>query len=97
MRLRFTRQAKQDLDEIADYVREQNPRAAPRVRTAIIDALRILVLFPRIGRLQKMEGVRKFVTRRYPYLVYYTVDDTSEEIVIVTIRHPARGREHSDT
>jgi toxin ParE1/3/4 len=42
-------------------------------------------------------GVRKLVTRRYPYLVYYTVDEASEEIVIITIQHPARDREHSDT
>lgn len=36
MKLRFTRQAKQDLDNIADYVREQNPEAALRVRAAIV-------------------------------------------------------------
>lgn len=55
-----------------------------------------LVVYPRIGRRQKTEGVRKLVTRRYPYLVYYTVDQESEEIVILTIQHPAREREHSD-
>ena len=36
MKLRFTRQAKQDLDNIADYIREQNPEAALRVRAAIM-------------------------------------------------------------
>ena len=40
--------------------------------------------------------MRKLVTRRYPYLVYYTIDDEAEEIVILAIRHPARQREHSD-
>jgi len=54
------------------------------------------VLFPRIGRLQTTEGVRKLVTRRYPYVVYYIVDDTDEQIVLLTIQHPAREREHSD-
>jgi toxin ParE1/3/4 len=96
MKLRFTRRAAQDLHDIADYVREQNPRAALRVRGAILASLRNLILFPRIGRRQSVEGVRKLVTRRYPYLVYYVVDEASEEVVILTIQHPARQREHTD-
>jgi toxin ParE1/3/4 len=96
MRLRFTRQAAQDLSHIADYIRERNPVAARRVRSSIISALQVLVLFPRIGRLQTTEGIRKLVTQRYPYVVYYTVDETEEQIVVLTIQHPAREREHSD-
>ena len=96
MKLRFTRQATQDLNSIADYVSEQNPKAALRVRAAIVESLQTLVLFPYIGRRQKTEGVRKLVTRRYPYLVYYTIDEASEEIVIIAIQHPAREREGSD-
>jgi len=83
-----------DLGEIADYVRERNPEAALRVRSAILESLQNLVLFPQVGRRQKVEGVRKLVTRRYRYLVYYTIDEAAEEIVIITIQHPAREREH---
>jgi toxin ParE1/3/4 len=36
------------------------------------------------------------VTRKYSYLVYYTVDEAAEEIVILNIRHPVRRREHED-
>jgi addiction module RelE/StbE family toxin len=96
MKLRFTRQATHDLNSIADYVSERNPKAALRVRAAIVESLQTLVLFPHIGRRQKAEGVRKLVTRRYPYLVYYIVDQASEEIVIIAIQHPAREREDSD-
>ena len=96
MKLRFTRRATQDLADIADYIRKQNPQAALRVRAAILESLQNLVLFPQVGRQQKVEGVRKLVTRRYPYLVYYTADASAEEIIIITIQHPAREREHSD-
>jgi toxin ParE1/3/4 len=96
MKLYFTRQAKDDLESIAAYIQQQNPEAALRVRDAIIDSLRTLVLFPRIGRRQKVSGVRKILTRRYRYFVYYSVDDSAEEIVILTIQHPARRRQHSD-
>ena len=63
---------------------------------SILNSLQNLVLFPQVGRRQKLEGVRKLVTRRYPYLVYYTIDLTNEEIIILTIQHPAREREHED-
>ncbi len=96
MKLRFTPRATQDLIGIADYVREHSPQGALRVRAAILKSLQNLVRFPRLGRQQKVEGVRKLVTRRYPYLVYYTVDEAAGEVIILTIQHPARDREHSD-
>jgi toxin ParE1/3/4 len=65
MKLRFTRRAAQDLADIADYIRKQNPQVALRVRAAILESLQNLVLFPQIGRRQKVEGVRKLVTRHY--------------------------------
>ncbi|RXH38578.1 type II toxin-antitoxin system RelE/ParE family toxin [Bradyrhizobium zhanjiangense] len=96
MKLRFTPRAAQDLISIADYVREHSPQGALRVRAAILESLQNLVRFPRLGRPQKVEGVRKLVTRRYPYLVYYTLDEEAGEVVILTIQHPAQKREHSD-
>src|SRR5437763_8965496 len=96
MKLRFTPRAAQDLAAIADYIRGHNPAAAQQVRAAILHSLQNLILFPEVGRLQAVEGVRKLVTRKYPYLVYYTVDESGEEIVILTIQHPAREREHED-
>jgi toxin ParE1/3/4 len=96
MKLRFTPRAAQDLAGIADYILERSPQAALRVRAAILESLQSLTLFPHVGRQQKAEGVRKLVTRHYPYLVYYTVDEEAEEIVILAIQHPAQEREHSD-
>lgn len=96
MRLRFTPRATQDLAEIGDYIRARNPQAAARVRTAILATLDMLTRFPRVGRAQTVEGVRKIVTRRYAYIVYYRVDDAAQEIMILTILHPSRQRPYSD-
>ncbi len=90
MKLRFTPRATQDIVEIADYIRQHNPDAAERVRAVLLDALQTLVRFPRLGRAQAVEGVRKLVTRRYAYVIYYIVDEPAEEIAILTVRHPAR-------
>jgi plasmid stabilization system protein ParE len=96
MKLRFTPRAVRDLGDIADYIREHNPQAALRVRDSILESLQSLVLFPQIGRQQELPSVRKLLTRRYRYVVYYTTDDKAGEVVILTIQHPARDREYSD-
>jgi toxin ParE1/3/4 len=96
MKLRFTLRAVENLTELADYIRSRNPVAAQRVRTDIYESLRNLILFPKVGRRQTSEGVRKVVTRKYAYLVYYTVDEASDEIIILNVKHPARERDHSD-
>ena len=96
MKLRFTPQATQDLIDIAAHIRAENPPAADRVRGAILGALQVLVSFPKMGRRQTAEGVRKLVTRRYGYLVYYFVDPELDEIAVLAIRHPARERPAQD-
>jgi toxin ParE1/3/4 len=96
VKLRFTPRAVENLAAIADYIHERSPGAALRVRAAIYTSLQDLILFPHVGRRQKAEGVRKFVTRKYSYLIYYTIDEAAEEIVILSIKHPARWREHED-
>jgi plasmid stabilization system protein ParE len=96
MKLRFTRRAVDNIAELADYIRARNPEAAQAVREAIYDSLKNLLLFPNVGRLQTTEGVRKLVTRKYSYLIYYTVDQAAEEIVVLSVKHGARERDHSD-
>lgn len=96
MRLRFTPRAAADLLAIAEYIRARNPDAALAVRDAILGSLQTLVRFPEIGRRQNVEGVRKLVTHKYRYLVYYAVDRAHDEIAVLTIQHPAHRREYSD-
>ena len=54
------------------------------------------MLFPRVGRPQKQRDVRKLVTPRYAYLVYYLFDETEQEIIVLNVKHPAQKREHAD-
>ena len=96
MKLRLTPRAARDLADIGDYLWERSPGAALRVRDAILQSLQNLSLFPELGRKQEEEGVRKIVTRRYSYRVYYMADEATDEIIVVAIRHPARRPEHSD-
>jgi plasmid stabilization system protein ParE len=89
VRLRFSRQASRDLQDISDYLRRQNPAAAGRVRDAIEHSLRIIAAHPKAGI--GVEGrLRRHGLPRYPYSIFYEVDEDKREIGIVTIRHAAR-------
>lgn len=96
MKLRFTPRAIENLADIGNYLGDRSPAAAHRVRAAIYEALQNLLLFPSAGRLQKVGHIRKFVTPRFAYLIYYLHDEAAAEIVILNIKHPARDREHQD-
>ena len=96
MKLRFTPRAVRNIADVADYLRERNPAAAERVQSDIYDSLQSLILFPHVGRRQTAAGVRRIVTRRYSYLVYYTVDEAADEIVVLNVKHPAGKREFFD-
>jgi plasmid stabilization system protein ParE len=96
MKLRFTPRAVQNIVHISDYLRERNPNAARRVRAAIYQGLDNLLLFADAGRLQSTEGVRKLVTVKCSYLIYYRVDRPNDEIVILSVKHPAQARDYED-
>jgi plasmid stabilization system protein ParE len=96
MRLRFTPRSVQNIAQISDYLRERNPNAALRVRAAIYQGLDNLLLFADAGRVQKTKSVRKLVKAKYSYLIYYQADHNNDEIVILSVKHPAQAREYED-
>ena len=46
--------------------------------------------------MQTVTGVRKIGVRRYPYLIYYVVEDTAKVIAVFTIQHAASERDYTD-
>jgi len=96
MKLRFTLRAIENLPEINDYILARSPAGARRVQADIVESLQTVTLFPKVGRRQSVAGVRKFVTRKYSYLIYYALDDEADEIIVLSLKHSAREREHSD-
>jgi plasmid stabilization system protein ParE len=96
MKVRFSPRAKRDLADIAGYIRSHRPSAGPRVRDTILASLEILRLHPEVGRRQNRPNVRKLVVNRYPYIIYYTPDSESAEIVVLAIQHTAQDRMFDD-
>ena len=84
---RFTARALNDLDNIWNYISENNLKAANRVEEAIFDACNRLARFPQLGsRRSEITAlpVRFWTVTSFPnYIVVYRPDRKPLEIVAV--------------
>jgi len=88
MRVRYTRRAFADRQAIFEYLNQYDPRAAQRVKEFIKEKINSLTYSPRRARFVQDLGVHSLWLGRYPYIVYYRVQD--DVVSIVHIRHAAR-------
>ena len=82
--------AAQDITEIWEFIAEDNPLAARRVREEILDCIRRLVPFPNQGH------VRPDLTSRplrfqtiYDYLIAYAADE--RPLLVIGVLHGRRS------
>jgi plasmid stabilization system protein ParE len=68
---------------------QTRPRCHPRCTRATVPV-------SPCGTPQTAEGLRKIVTRKYPYLIYYTVGDDADEVLVIAIQHAAQEREFNN-
>lgn len=88
MRLRYTRPALADLDDILDYTAVRSPQSAARVHARIDAVLQLLLRHPNIGARTDDPTVRRITTKPYPYLIFYEV--AGDDLVVHAVRHGAR-------
>ena len=74
MRVSWPVRADRDLEQVFDYVLEQNPGAARRVQHAIHDQVDRLGEFPGLGRPGRVPNTRELMIARSPYIAAYEVD-----------------------
>jgi toxin ParE1/3/4 len=91
LNLRYTPNALAELADILAYVAERSPQGARNVQARIQAITTLLLQYPLSGQLTSESGLRRIVTPPYPYLVFY--ETTTEEVVIIGVRHAARGPE----
>jgi toxin ParE1/3/4 len=88
MKIRLSRRAFSDLEEIFSYIARDNPVAAAAVVDRVQVSIALLADFPDIGHLTDRADFRVLPAGRYPYLIFYEV--ASDAIVIHRVRHAAR-------
>ncbi|MCO6185009.1 type II toxin-antitoxin system RelE/ParE family toxin [Rhizobium sp. L1K21] len=75
MHVRFSHNARVDLNKIHHYIQERNPAAAERVAAAIILLAYQLENFPFLGRPGRVAGTREISIPKYPYFMVYTISE----------------------
>jgi plasmid stabilization system protein ParE len=88
MKVRFTPRARNDLAAILIYLDERSPKGARNVKRAIHKTIELIGQSPESGRRAGIQETRVLPAGRFPYLVYWSIEDG--EAWLVHIRHAAR-------
>jgi toxin ParE1/3/4 len=88
VKLRYTRRAAAELDEVLAYIEDRSPLGARHVQARIQTIIDLLLQHPHAGRITSDGRLRRMVVAPYPYLIFYEV--TEDHIVIHGVRHAAR-------
>lgn len=86
----YNENALADLEAILDYIRADNPVAAERFGTALLDHVELLQRFPHMGApLARLSTIRKFL--HSPIRVYYRIHKEKQLIEIMHFWHSSRS------
>jgi len=92
MKIRWSETALSELDDIFSYIQQNNRPAAIAVVERIEALTALLEEFPLVGQLTDEAGVRVLAVVRYPFLIFYAIDEAADEIVILHVLHTAQQR-----
>lgn len=87
MRMRWTEGANGNLDQVEEYIAQDNPPAAVATVNKIIEAAQMLTDYPTVGKRGRERGTRELVVAGLPYIIIYAVH--REELVIIRVLHTA--------
>lgn len=94
MKAYITERAAWNISEIGRYIARESPAGSRRVRSRIRAAIRLASEHPHAGFLTATDGIRRIVVPHFGYLVFYTVDEARDEVVVLSVKHPAQRREY---
>lgn len=90
MQIIWTESARVDLLEIKKYIDEIDLEMARATIRKIYQTAESLVLFPNRGRPSEKENVREMVVSSLPFILVYTVEQ--ETVQILRVFHTAQDR-----
>jgi toxin ParE1/3/4 len=88
--VRWTEPALSDLKAIHAFIGKENPHAADRVASRILEAVDALERFPNRGRLGPDGVARELVLKGWPWIVVYDV--LMDEVQVLRVLHGAQER-----
>jgi toxin ParE1/3/4 len=88
MGVKWTRTALANLNDLAEYIAQDNPRAAAEMVDRIVAAIEKLKTHPSLGRPGRVPNTRELVVAATPYIIPYRVK--GRNIEILRVFHGAR-------
>jgi plasmid stabilization system protein ParE len=86
--VRYLLSALEDLDRLAECLRESDPAAATGTARLILDSIRVPADHPLIGRPAGPNRRELVIYRgRTGYLAQYRYEHTTDEVVVAAVRH----------
>lgn len=85
MRMRWTEGAAGNLDQVEEYIAQDNPGAAVATVKKILEAAQILTDYPTLGKRGRERGTRELIVAGLPYIIIYAVH--REELVVIRVLH----------
>ncbi|MDD2915899.1 MAG: type II toxin-antitoxin system RelE/ParE family toxin [Gallionella sp.] len=80
--------ASADVLQIEDHIAAENPLAAKKVTSEILDVAQNLRAFPMLGHLGRRAGTREIVIPHYPYFISYRL--TPKKVIVLAVLHQSR-------
>ncbi len=94
MHIRFSDDARHDLNNIKEYLQPRSPQGCERVLSSIFTIIDQLQSFPLLGHAGEVDGTFEILAARYGYVVVYTLPDQFnieiERILSTSQEYPAK-------
>lgn len=89
MNVNLTPQARDDLVAIKEWIEADDPRAAERVVSRILQTIEMFGHFPMLGYEGREPGTREFSVVGLPYIIVYAIASETE-LNVLTVIHARR-------
>ena len=74
MKLKWTRLSFQDMQNLYEYIADDNLRAAKKIISRIREAADKLKIYPHMGKAGRVSNTRELVIAATPYIIVYIID-----------------------
>ena len=92
MQIRWEADAISDLIELRKFIEQENPEAANRVASKIVQFVDTLLEHPLLGKAGRIHKTRELVVSGTPYTVIYLAE--AELVTILRVFHQSRSWNH---
>lgn len=83
MTIVWSPRAIEHLTHLQSYIARDNPKAASRIATALLEAVERVAALPNVGRPGRVAGTRELIVAGTPYVIPYRVRGDRLEVIAV--------------